>query len=192
MSVSPILLFHISSGTLGLFSGGAAVFFRKGSRRHRVAGNVFVISMLILSSTGTYLALWKPDLGSILGGVLTFYLVATAWVTARRRDRETGIFDWGALLVVLAVGASHMTYGLQAAQSLTGSKAGYPAAVYFTFGFVALLAALGDFRMLLRGGLSGAQRLARHLWRMCYALFVAAASLFLARQQIFPAFLRET
>jgi hypothetical protein len=28
------------------------------------------------------------------GGVLTFYLVATAWATARRRDAKTGILDW--------------------------------------------------------------------------------------------------
>ena len=29
------------TGTLGLLSGAAAMSFRKGSRRHRVAGNVF-------------------------------------------------------------------------------------------------------------------------------------------------------
>jgi hypothetical protein len=46
--------------------------------------------------------------------------------------------------------------------------------------------------MLVRNGISGTQRIARHLWRMCFALFIAAASIFLARQQIFPAFLRKT
>jgi len=34
---------------------------------------------------------------------LTCYLVATAWMTAKRGEAETGIFDWGALLVILAV-----------------------------------------------------------------------------------------
>ena len=46
--------------------------------------------------------------------------------------------------------------------------------------------------MLLRGSISATQRLARHLWRMCFALFVAAASIFLARQQVFPALFRKT
>lgn len=46
--------------------------------------------------------------------------------------------------------------------------------------------------MLVRGGISGTQRIARHLWRMCFALFIAAASIFMARQQIFPALLRKT
>jgi hypothetical protein len=32
----------------------------------------------------------------------------------------------------------------------------------------------------------GTQRIARHLWRMCFALFIACASIFLARQQVFP------
>ena len=46
--------------------------------------------------------------------------------------------------------------------------------------------------MLWRGGLVGAQRIARHLWRMCFGLFIATASLFLARPQLFPALLSKT
>jgi len=71
-------------------------------------------------------------------------------------------------------------------------KYGYPAGPYFFPGSVALVAAGGDVRTLLRGGISGAQRIARHLWRMGFGLFIASASIFLARQQIFPALLRTT
>ena len=42
-----------------------------------------------------------------------------------------------------------------------------------------LLAAAGDVRMLVRGGVLGAKRIARHLWRMCFGLFIAAGSFFL-------------
>ena len=192
MSFSPILLFHICAGTSGLLSGAVAMSFRKGSRRHRVAGNVFVISMLSLSSSGAFLAFMKSQMNNVFGGVLTFYLVATAWATARRRDGETGIFDWVALLVALALGAVIVTYGLEAANSQTGLKGGIPAGMYFFLGSVALLSAAGDLRMLLHGGVFGAQRIARHLWRMCYALFIASGSLFLGQQQVFPAFLRRT
>ena len=157
MSFSPILLFHICAGTSGLLSGAVAMSFRKGSRRHRVAGNVFVISMLSLSSSGAFLAFMKSQMNNVFGGVLTFHLVATAWVTARRRDGETGIFDWVALLVALALGAVIVTYGLEAANSQTGLKGGIPAGMYFFLGSVALLSAAGDVRMLLRGGVFGAQ-----------------------------------
>jgi len=34
-------------------------------------------------------------------------------------------------------------------------------------------------RMLVRGGVLGAKRIARHLWRMCFGLFIAAGSFFL-------------
>jgi hypothetical protein len=189
---SPILFFHIVAGTLGMLSGFVAVFLRKGSRRHGVAGTVFSVSMLGLGASGTYLAILKHQPGNILGGMLTFYLVATAWITARRKQEETGIFDWGALLVVFAIAAVAVTFGVEAAMSPTGLKYDYPPWPYFMFGLVALLATVGDIRMLVRGGISGTQRLARHLWRMCFALFIAAASIFLARQQLFPAIFRKT
>ena len=81
MKFSPLLLLHICSGTLGLLSGAVAVSFLKGSRRHAVAGNVFVIAMLSLAASGAYMAIMKSQPGNILGGTLTFYLVLTAWLT---------------------------------------------------------------------------------------------------------------
>ena len=187
-----ILPIHIIAGTLGMLSGFVAVFLRKGSRQHARAGNVFVISMLCLSASGTYLAVLKSEPGNILGGILTFYLVSTAWLTARRNGEEPGIFDWSAFLVILAVGVTEVACGLKAATSQTGLQFGYPPGPYFFMGSVALLAATGDVRMLVRRGISGTQRIARHLWRMCFALFIAAVSIFLARQQLFPALMQKT
>jgi hypothetical protein len=189
---SPLLLLHITAGTLGVLSGFVAVFLRKGSRRHGLAGKVFVISMLGLSGSGAYLALMKSQPGNVLGGALTFYLVATAWIAARRRDGEPGLVDWGALLVASSVAAVNLTYGVEAAMSQTGLKYDYPPGPYFFLGSVALIAAAGDIRMLVRGGISGTQRIARHLWRMCFALFIASSSIFLARQHLFPTLLRKT
>ena len=187
----PLLAFHICAGLVGLLSGALAVSLRKGTHRHALAGTVFVISMLCMSSSGVLLAFVKSQQGNVPGGALTFYLVATAWMTARRR-KGVGIFDWGALLGVLAILAVTATWGLQAANSPTGEKYGYPIGPYFFLFFVALLAAGGDIRMLARGGISGAGRLARHLWRMCFALFIASSSVFLARQHLFPVIMRRT
>jgi hypothetical protein len=64
--------------------------------------------------------------------------------------------------------------------------------MYFFLGSIALLAAVGDVRMLVRGGIFGTQRLVRHLWRMCFALFIASASIFIARPHLFPALFRKT
>ena len=62
------------------------------------------VSMLSMSAAGTYMAFMKSQMNNVFGGVLTFYLVATAWATARRRDGKTGILDWVALLLALALG----------------------------------------------------------------------------------------
>src|SRR5271168_4411265 len=99
MSYSPLLLLHIGAGATGLLSGASAMSFRKGSRWHGVAGNVFFVSMLTMSGVGACMAFMKSQPGNIIGGVLTFYLVATAWATARRREGQTSIFDRAALLV---------------------------------------------------------------------------------------------
>ena|SRR5215470_7413297 len=192
MGFSPVLLVHICSGIAGLFSGAAAAIFRKGSHRHALAGNIFVLSMMSLSATGVYLALLKSEPGNVLGGSLTFYLVATAWMTARRRSAEIDAFDWFALLTVFLVASTAITFGIQAALSADGLASGYPSGPYFVAGSVASLAFMGDVRLLVRRSIDGTQRLARHLWRMCFALFVASMSVFLSRQHLFPAILRTT
>ncbi|HET8924731.1 MAG TPA: hypothetical protein VFN26_17245 [Candidatus Acidoferrum sp.] len=189
MQISPILVLHVSGGITGILSGAVAMIFRKGGRRHVVAGKVFVIAMLCMSGAGAYMAYFvKPNMGNVMGGVMTFYMVATAWMTARRRDGETSIFDWGALLVALAFAAYAAMLGFQAAYSPTGLKEGYPPVLYFIWGSVALLSVAGDVRMLLRGGVFfGSQRIVRHLWRMCFGLFIATGSFFLGQQKVFPA-----
>jgi uncharacterized membrane protein len=190
MSFSPLLPLHISAGLVGILSGTAAMCFRKGSQRHALAGKVFVIAMLTLGASAVYLALMKHQLGNVLGGTFTLYLVATAWATARRRDGETSIFDWVALLIPLALGIGLWISGLELVRSHTGSNDGVPTGMHFFMGSVMLLAAAGDIRMLVRGGVFGAKRIVRHLWRMCFGFFIATGSFFLGQQQVFPAWLR--
>src|SRR5258708_6900684 len=113
-------------------------------------------------------------------------------MTTKRRNEKISNFDWAALLLVLAVVATELTCAFQAMRSQTGLKYGYPAGPYFFMGSVALLALAGDVRMLVRGGVSGTQRIARHLWRMCFAWFIASASIFLARPHLFPALMRKS
>ncbi|MFN2498251.1 MAG: hypothetical protein ABR557_04115 [Pyrinomonadaceae bacterium] len=153
--------------------------FRKGSRRHGVAGNVFFVAMLVMGSSAAYL-------GNVVGGLLACYLVATAWFTARRRKAETSIFDWAAFLFALTVGVLIMTHFVRIASGSLAPTPGVPSGMVFFLGFVALLAAAGDLRMLVRGGVFGRQRIVRHLWRMCFSFFIATGSFFLGQQQVFP------
>jgi hypothetical protein len=191
MAYSSLLIFHICGAIVGLLSGTAALIFRKGFRYHRAAGNVFFVSMLVMSASGAAIAAFiKPNMGNVFGGVVTFYLVATGWLTVLRKEKETGLAEFGLLLVALAAGAGGLTYGWEAAHSATGLKEGYPPAPYIIFGCLSSLSAASDVRMLIRGGVSGPARIARHLWRMCVAFLIAALSFFLGKQQHFPQAIR--
>ena len=178
MSYSPILVVHICGGSLGLLSGTAAMSFRKGSPRHVLAGKVFVASMLTMGALAAYLAITRHQPNNIGGGILTFYLIGTAWLTARRRDGETSRFDSAVLLIPLALGILTWINALKVVRSGASSQNGVPVGMILFMGSVMLLAAAGDVRMLVRGGVAGAKRIARHLWRMCFGLFIAAGSFF--------------
>jgi hypothetical protein len=179
MFYSPILFVHICAGTLGLLSGTAAICYRKGSRGHVLAGRIFVAAMLTMAVGATYLGIVKHQSSNVGGGILTFYLIGTAWLTARRRDNETSRLDWLWLLIPLTIGVLTWASGLEAVRHGIWVKDGVPEGMSFFMGSVCLLAAAGDIRMLLRGGVSGTTRIARHLWRMCFGLFIAAGSFFM-------------
>jgi hypothetical protein len=178
MPYSPILIVHIFAGTVGLLSGTAAISFRKGSPRHALAGKIFVASMLTMAVLAVYLAIVRHQSSNIGGGILTFYLIGTGWLTARRRDRETSRFDWIVLLIPLTLGTLTWMNGIKIVSSGASSQDGVPVGMTFFMGSVMLLAGAGDIRMLLGGGVAGTKRIARHLWRMCFGLFIAAGSFF--------------
>lgn len=184
----PLLILHISGGVLGMLSGALAMIYRKGSRGHRLSGNVFVVSMLTMAVAASILAYKKHQTGNFYGGMLTFYLVATAWATARRSDnsRQTGVLDWIAFLFATTIGSVGLIQGLQEAMGTRVPEAGGQVFMSIFMSSVILLAGLGDLRMLVRG-ISGTARLSRHLWRMCFGWFIATGSFFLGQQQVFPA-----
>ncbi|HEX8838508.1 MAG TPA: hypothetical protein VF748_16310 [Candidatus Acidoferrum sp.] len=179
MTYSPILLVHICGGTVGLLSGTAAMSFRKGSPRHVLAGKIFVASMLTMAIGAVYLGIVRHQPNNVGGGIFTFYLILTAWLTARHADGETSKLDWAALLIPLVLGILTWKNGVGVVRSGASSQAGVPVGMIFFMGSVELLAAAGDVRMLIRGGVLGARRISRHLWRMCFGLFIASGSFFL-------------
>jgi hypothetical protein len=189
---TPLLVLHISAGIVGLLSGTAAMIFRKGSRRHGQAGEVFVVSMLTMAACAVWLAILKHQPGNLVGGVFTLYLVATAWMTARRRDGSTSPIDWIALVVPLLGGTELWISGVDLTRRHITATDGVPVGMRFFMGSVMLLAAAGDLRMLIGGEMVGGRRIVRHLWRMCFGLFIAMGSFFLGQQQVFPTFLRQS
>ena len=184
---------HISMGLVGILSGAGALTFRKGSRPHQLVGHVFFVSMLIMASMGATLAMtYAPNRGNVMGGGITFYMVATAWATVRRRPGETGRLEIALALLGATVASAGFTFGTMAALAPTNTLDKYHPPLYFIFGSVALLLTAFDVRMIAHGGVAGAARLTRHLLRMCLAMFMATASLFLGQPKVFPMAVRHS
>lgn len=189
-AATAVLVLHIGAGGLGLVSGGTALIVRKGGRLHRWAGNAFVVSMITMGAIGAAVAPLLPQRSSVVPGLLAGYLAASAWLTVRRPGGALGVSEVGAFLFALAAAGVGIAFGLQAVASPKGLLDGDPAVRFFLFGGFAAVGAALDLRMILDGGVTGARRVARHLWRMDAALLLAAVSFFLGQQRVFPAALR--
>ena len=86
----------------------------------------------------------------------------------------------------LLSGRRHRVHGGIALASPDGTRHGMPAFPFVLFGVVGTLAAFLDVRMIWSGPLTGVARLTRHLWRMSFALFIAALSFFIGQAQVIP------
>jgi uncharacterized membrane protein len=179
MTISPVIVVHVAAGTVALFSGAAALFAAKGGSLHRRSGAVFFVSMLTMAATASYLAVTIPgQQGNLFGGIFTFYLVATAWATVWRKEGSIGIFEIVAFLVPLAMSAGIVLVVARGAKGATAQLHGPLLIAAYSVSALVLIAAGGDLHMILRRGLTGASRIARHLWRMCVALTFATGSFF--------------
>ena len=177
---------HVAGGLLALLAGILAVASRKGGRLHASSGTWFAISMLVLGLTATILAQVKNEPALGLGGVFTCYFILTGWITARRRDGTTGKFEMFACAAAGGTAALLVWSGATAVTPPTPLGAGPVYAV----AAVCLLAGVGDLNVVLRKRMKPAQRLSRHLWRMCFAFFIATGSFFLGQQDVMPVELR--
>ncbi len=188
-----LLPIHITAGILGIISGFVAIFVFKGAKVHRKSGMIFVYAMLVMSTSGFVMALVYGQPVNIVAAALTFYLVSTALLTVRRPAAGALWMDLGAMFVALAVAMGCVYFFGMAALSGAADNADADfAPIYLVFGVVALLAAIGDARVLRARNIQWKQRLTRHLWRMGLALFIAAGSFFLGNAQVFPEPLRSS
>jgi len=182
------LLIHFSGGLLGLLSGLVAIAASKGGRLHRRAGLVFVFAMITGGSFAAGIAFYERNYGSLIGGIFTAYLVFTAFTTVRPlAGRNARAIQVALAIMVSGLALTELSVG---ALSINHPVRGVPTPMIFFVGSIALLAAIGDWRLLLAGSITGARRIARHLWRMCFGLFIASGSFFFGQTKFLPKPLR--
>jgi hypothetical protein len=147
---------------------------------------LFVHAMLVMAITGATIAALGGNDGSAIGGTMTCYFVVTALTTVTQPAGWTRRLDMLLAVVALGIALTSLTVGIVAATGPTGRWDGLPPFPFFMFGIVGLLAVVGDARVLRGGRLTGRPRLARHLWRMCFSLWIAAGSFFFGQAKVIP------
>jgi len=181
----PIYIVHIVAGTLGLLSGYLALYSVKGLSLHRKSGMVFVYTMLTMAIAGTTIAATRnvaPQV-NIPAGLLTSYLVITSLMTVRPLPWWSRFLPTPLMLLAFIVGCTNLVFGIR---TLAGSQMRWAGIPLLLFATVGILGALGDFKLLRSAPLRGAPRIVRHLWRMSFALFIAALSFFIGQAKVIP------
>jgi len=180
-----LLPIHIAAGGLAIVLGAVALLVKKGGTIHRRSGRLFVGAMVVMGTSASILAFRKsPTDGNVFAGFMTAYFVGTALTTVRPVSLWTRRINVAALAVAAGLAFLDIMAGVKAFNSPRGLLNGVPFQMLFFLATVMILAAVGDVRIMWSGMPRGGPRLARHLWRMCFALFIAAGSFFSVRARV--------
>ena len=187
--MNPLVMVHIAAGSVAVITGYFALFAGKGSTAHRKVGLWFVAAMAIMGITAAAITLTLGR-GAGIGGILVLYLVVTSLTTVRPLQNGQRYLDAVCLtLGVLFMGLCAWS-GIDNVRRFGGMRDGVPAGMQFFLAVITGLAVVGDVRVLRSGIPAGAKKIARHLWRMCFALFMATGSFFLGQADEIPEALR--
>lgn len=184
------LAVHFAAGLVSIVAGAIALSVAKGGQLHKQSGLVFTVGMVVLGLTAAGIGTYEHRPGQVFGGLLAAYLVVTATTTVKRLPGLGHRVDVALMVLAFAYAVASLYGGVTEWLDPTIKVIGRPRVVPpLVIGSVMLLAAVGDLRAIRAGagGLRGSRRLARHLWRMCFGLFVATGSFFLGQMKFVPA-----
>lgn len=170
---------HVGLGTLAVLAGAVALITRKGATHHIGAGRAFVVLMALTSGLGGLLGLVKAESLYITfhASILALTLIVSGWLTARFGARMGRAQILTGLINIINT-AALIAIGVKAQSTLDGTFYGFAAEDYFFLAGMAGIVAIFDISLIFRRALSERHRIARHLWRMCLAFFIAAGSAF--------------
>lgn len=182
-----LLPIHVVAGGLAIVLGAVALLAKKGGTVHRRSGALFVWAMLVMGISASVLGL-RDGPGDMVAGLLAAYFVGTAWTTVRPASPWTRRINAAALTVAVGLALLAVLGGVTSINNPGLSPGGVPFRIIGVMSFILatalVLAAAGDLRIIRSGMPRGGPRLARHLWRMCFALFIAAGSFFSIEERV--------
>jgi hypothetical protein len=180
-----LLASHFVAGLVGLTTGFAALIVAKGGLAHKRLGMTFTFAMVYMGVGASIVALLEANSASATAGLVVGYMVITGMTTVKPLRAGGRQVHVALMLVAFLIAALDLWTGARV-MGLPGHQLnGVPAGMMLFMGVIFLLAAIGDARTI-GVALTGTRRLARHLWRMCFALFIASGSFFLGQMKFVP------
>ncbi len=188
MTLTFPVVIHIAGGSVGLTSGAFALITQKGSQAHRLWGNIFFASMIVMALSGGYLAFVAKVHITVLAAVLSLYLILSSLLTVKTCKNTQSYLVLLSFFTGICVVCFGAYLSWRASIGITDRIDQYsvPAAIYYIFTSIAILGVATDLRVIIGKGISGKQRIIRHLWRMCVPLYIATSSFFTGQRDVFP------
>jgi uncharacterized membrane protein len=181
------LAVHFAAGLASIVAGTIALSVTKGSRLHKKSGLVFTWTMIALGLTAAVIGTYEHIPSQVFAGLLAAYLVFSAMTTVKPLPGIGQRVNVALMVLAFAYAVASLYGGVTEWLDPTVEVIGRPRVVPpLVVGTVILFAAIGDLRAIRAGGLQGSRRLARHLWRMCFGLFIATGSFSLGQMKFIP------
>jgi uncharacterized membrane protein len=171
------LIIHILAGTIGLLSGTINIIRKKGDKKHKLIGKIFLYGMLTVGLSAFVLSIMHKNYFLFIVGVFTFYMAATGdrYLSLKqlRTTQKPKLIDWVLTIFMLLFGVAFIGFGIYHL-----AKSENFGIVFIVFGFLGLRMVGKDIKNYKGKAEISNYWLIAHLQRMIGA-YIAALTAFL-------------
>ena len=156
-----LLILHILSGAIALFSAALALSTEKGKKFHVLSGKSYFWAMVLIFLTAVPMSILNSNVFLFLIAIFSFYLAFSGMRFARNRKGIPTRLDLIAVNFMFLSGAGMWILAIiffinNDSQFIT----------LIVFGFLALSLGYGDFQTFKNQTATGKERIAKHLTNM--------------------------
>ena len=177
---------HIVAGTLALLSGTVSLIRRKGDKKHRLIGNIFLYSMLLVGASAFFMAITKPNYFLFMVGIFSTYLVGTGirilYLKQIPQGQKPLWLDWLLSLAMLVFGLAFIFSGLR---NIINTN--YFGIAYVVFGSIGSSLVAQDFALYFGKVKLKNYWLYMHITRMVAGNIAAFTAFLVVNNTILPA-----
>lgn len=173
-----MLALHIGSGTIALLSAPFAIYLRKQTPKHRIAGRIYFYGMLAVTLSAFTIAGIKGNTFLFMVGVFSFYSIWDARRAIAQKMLHKGQkamwYDWAVGIVTLLFNIGLLGLGIRAL--LLGNSFG---AVALAFGGIGIVTVVRSLMRYIKRPTDPKHWLYRHIIGML-AGYIATVTAFMA------------